>query len=120
MTDPGPEALDLLLSCYLDGELDLDTRLDLEGWLRTRPEARDRLGQLSAVQAALGGLRAQGEVHPRWTVRAYRVGLARTQAPLRRMLYLGLGQAMARPRALGHGLRPWRVCRRRRVKLRRP
>jgi len=115
-----PEELDLYLSAYLDGELDLATRMDLDGWLRDHPEAQDRLGQLRAVQEAVAGLRPDPGVWAGWTVKAYRIGLSRAQPPLRRMMYLGLGQTLARPRAAGHGQGVRRLRRRRRVRLRRP
>lgn len=109
-----PEELALLLSCYLDGELDLAARMELESWLRANAEGRDRLGDLRQLAAAVAGLHPAPDVPAGWTVKAYRVGLP-VQAPLKRMMYLGLGQAVARPRVLGHGtglrkaLRRWRL-----------
>ena len=110
-----PEELDVMLSGYLDGELDLDARLDLEAWLLASPEGRDRLACLRAAVDALGGLRPRTEVPPGWTVRAYRIGVPATLSAPRRMACLGLGQALARPRVSGHRagarrrLRSWRV-----------
>jgi anti-sigma factor RsiW len=113
-----PEDLDVLLSCYLDGELDLALRLDLEGWLGTHPEGQGRLGPLRAAATALAGLRAQTPVPSGWTLRAYQIGLPIGQPALQRMMVLGLGQAMARPRVLGHGPGPRRVRRRWRLRVR--
>ena len=117
MTCPwAPEELELLLSCYLDGELDLPTRLELEGWLRAHPESRDRLGGLQSLAASVAGLQPSRLVPAGWTVQAYRVGLP-AQPPLKRMMYLGLGQAAVRPRAAGHGLPRRRVVRRWRLRM---
>ena len=119
MNFPGPpEELNLALSSYLDGELDLATRLDLEGWLEDHPEGRDRLRRLRAVAGALSGLRGQPEVPAGWTLKAYRIGLPDTTADRRRM-FLGLGQAMARPRVVGHGQGGRKARRRWRIRIHR-
>ena len=110
-----PEELQLLLSCYLDGELDLATRLELEGWLRVNTAGRDSLGSLRTLAAAVAGLHPAAAVPAGWTTKAYRLGLS--AQPVQRMMYLGLGQAGARPRALGHGLGLRRVVRRWRIRL---
>ena len=107
-----PEDLDLLLSCDLDGELDPATRLELEDWLATHPGGRDRLSRLREVATALSGLEAPTEVPAGWTARAYRIGIPEHQPWPRRMMLLGLGQALARPRVLGHGQGRRRVLRR--------
>jgi len=110
-----PEELDLLLSGYLDGELDLDARMGLEAWLLASPDGRDRLARLRASVDALGALRPRTEVPPGWTVRAYKIGVPASLSAPRRMACLGLGQALARPRVSGHRagarrrLRSWRV-----------
>jgi anti-sigma factor RsiW len=113
-----PEALDLLLSCYLDGEMDLADRLELEAWLGSHGAGRGRLDQLRELTTSLGLLGQCPEVPPGWTVRAYRIGLPGSQTPLQRMMYLHLGRAMARPRALGHGRRRWKALLRRTVRVR--
>gem|GEM_PF-5021411 len=101
MTSPWPsQELDLLLSCYLDGELDLATGLELEAWLRTNPEGRRRLQTLQGMAAALGDLRVQAQAPAGWMVRAYRIGLPGDLPVARKVMYLGMG--LARPRALGH------------------
>jgi anti-sigma factor RsiW len=118
MTAPwSPEELDLLLSGYLDGELDLAVRMALEVWLQAHPEGRDRLRALKAAVEALGGLGERAEVPPGWTVQVYRIGLPRDLPVTRRMAYLGLGLAMVRPRAFGHraGTRKGRRCGRTRI-----
>jgi anti-sigma factor RsiW len=112
-----PEELDLLLSCYLDGELDLATRIELDGWLGAYPEGRERLNRLKAVIASLADLHLQAEVPAGWTVKAYRIGLPKNQPASKRMMFLGLGQAMARPKALGHGQGVHKACRRWKTRL---
>jgi anti-sigma factor RsiW len=108
-----PEQWPLLLSSYLDNDLDLATRIELEAWLGSDPAAQARLDELRQLGAALGRLRSAPQVPAGWTVAAYRIGLPAQQSPRRRAIYLGLGQSLARPRALGHcrGLR--KACRRR-------
>jgi anti-sigma factor RsiW len=119
MITPGtPEELDLLLSCYLDGELELDARMELEDWLQRHPKGRARLDRLRTAAVALAGLGSPAEVPAGWTARAYRVGLGESQPPLKRMMYLGLGQAMSRPRAVGHGRGQRRAARRWRLRIR--
>ena len=119
MTKPWPpEELDLLLSTYLDGELDVATRMEVEAWSRAHPEVQERLGRLRRVQAAVAGLRAGTGVRAGWTARAYGIGLPPAQPALRRMMYLGLGSALARPRVHGHGRTLLRLRRRWRVKVR--
>ena len=113
-----PEELELLLSCYLDGELDLGTRMDLETWLQTHPEGRERLSELRAVATSLADLWPGAEVPAGWTVKAYQIGLPTLPSAPKRILWLGLGQALARPRALGHGLGVRKVLRRWTVALR--
>ena len=112
-----PEELELLLSCYLDGELDLATRMELESWLRTNPEGRERLERLRVLAAAVAGLHPAAAVPAGWTVKAYALGLP-GQPPLKRRMYLGLGQAAARPSVHGHGLGLFRAVRRWRLGLR--
>ncbi len=116
MTSPWPsQELDLLLSCYLDGELDLATGLELEAWLRTNPEGRRRLQTLQGMAAALGDLRVQAQAPAGWMVRAYRIGLPGDLPVARKVMYLGMG--LARPRALGHGLGVRRALRRWKTRL---
>jgi anti-sigma factor RsiW len=112
-----PEALDLLLSCYLDDELDMGTRLELETWLQGSPEGRAHLDRLRDVATSLADLRARNTVPAGWTVKAYQVGIPAGQSSLRRLLYVGLGQAMARPRVSGQGARIRKVRRRWRTRL---
>jgi hypothetical protein len=104
-----PEELDLLLSGYLDGELDLDARMDLEVWLLASPRA---------AADVLGALRPRAEVPPGWTVRAYKIGVPASLPAPRRMAYLGLGQALARPRVSGHRAGVRRRLRSRRIRVR--
>jgi anti-sigma factor RsiW len=113
-----PEELDFLLSCCLDGELDLANRMELEDWLATSPEGRERLNRLKAVAASLAQLKVQAEVPAGWTVKAYRIGLPQVQSAPRRMMFLGLGQAMTRPMALGHGQGVRKARRRWKVRIR--
>jgi anti-sigma factor RsiW len=118
MNNPwSPEPLELLLSCYLDGELDPATRMELEAWLQAHPEGREHLGRLRAVTRAMAGFQPPVAVPAGWTARAYRIGLDPAQPAPRRMLFLGLGQAMARPRALGHSQGVRKACRRWRTRL---
>lgn len=114
-----PEDADLVLSCYLDGELGAATRLEVEAWLRGDEPARARLEAFRQAQAALAAFRAASPIPPGWTARAYRLGLPDTLPPGRRMAFEAWGLRQARPLARGHALKVRRCKGRRRIRINR-
>ena len=93
------------LIAYLDGELDVSERREIEAWLDSDPAARDKLAALaqSADSGALGLRRGHARTAARPADRggARRKGFGGAERKNRTLQAAGRGPAAALPRAVG-------------------